>query len=87
MHVTNGIASDALGLLKATFDDDWPGPATMDYLAAAAADRKMALRLVTGVTALARLLVGVRTEETGAHPADTLLELERRVEELLPGIR
>ena len=37
------------------------------------------------MTALARLLIGMRAEETGVAPEETLAELGRRVQELLPG--
>ena len=41
--------------------------------------------MATGMTALARLLIGMRAEETGVTPEETLAELGRRVQELLPG--
>ena len=42
------------------------------------------LRLATGMTALARLLIGMRDEETGVTPEDTLSELGRRMQGLFP---
>ena len=79
-------AMNALGLLTANFHDNHLfGPVTNDYLAAVATDGRQVLRLATGMTALARLLIGMRVEETGKAPEDTLAELGRRVQELLPG--
>ena len=77
-------AMKALGLLTATFHDNHLfGPVTMDYLSAVATDGKQVIRLAAGMTALARLLIGMRAEETGAPPEQTLAELGRRVQELL----
>ena len=42
------------------------------------------LSLVAGMTALATMLIQMRAEETGATPEETLAELGRRVQELLP---
>jgi hypothetical protein len=63
-------AMNALGLLTATFHDNHLfGPTTKDYLAAVATDGRQVLRLATGMTALARLLIGMRAEETGVAGA------------------
>ena len=76
---------NALGLLNATFHDNHLfGPTTMDYLAAVATDGRQVIRLATGMTALARQLIGMRAEETGVRPEETLAELGRRVQELPP---
>jgi len=40
--------------------------------------------LATGMTALTRLLIGMRAEETGVTPEDTLAELGRRIQGLFP---
>ena len=78
-------AMNALGLLTATFHDGHQfGPVTKDYLAALATDGRQVLRLATGMTALARLLIGMRAEETGVPPEDTLAELGRRIQGLFP---
>ena len=78
-------AMNALGLLTATFHDGHQfGPVTKDYLAALATDGRQVLRLATGMTALARLLIGMRAEETGVAPEDTLSELGRRIQGLFP---
>lgn len=77
---------NALGLPNATFHDNHLfGPVTMDYLAAVATNGRQVIRLATGMTALARLLIGMRAEEIGVRPEETLAELGRRVQELLPG--
>jgi len=79
-------AMNALGLLTATFHDNHLfGPMTKDYLAAVATDGKQVIRLATGVTALARLLIQMRAEETGVTPEQTLSELGRRIQELFSG--
>ena len=79
-------AMKALGLLTATFHDNHLfGPVTKDYLAAVATDGRQVLRLATGMTALTRLLIMMRDEETDAAPEETLQELGRRVQELLSG--
>ena len=79
-------AMNALGLLTATFHDNHLfGPVTMDYLAAVATDGQQVIRLATGMTALARLLIGMRAEETGVAPEQTLADLGRRIRELLSG--
>jgi len=78
-------AMKALGLLTATFHDGHQfGPVTKDYLAAVATDGRQVLRLTTGMTALTRLLIGIRAEETGVTPEDTLAELGRRIHDLFP---
>jgi hypothetical protein len=78
-------AMNALGILTATFHDNHLfGPVTKDYLAAVATDGKQVLRLATGMTALTRLLIGMRAEETGVTPEDTLAELGRRIQGLFP---
>jgi hypothetical protein len=79
-------AMNALGLLNATFHDNHLfGPTTMDYLAAVATDGRQVLRLATGMTALTRLLIMMRAEETGVAPEETLEQLGRRIQELLSG--
>jgi len=78
-------AMKALGLLTATFHDNHLFcPVTKDYLAAVATDGRQVLRLATGMTALTRLLIMMRAEETGVMPEATLAELGRRVQELHP---
>jgi hypothetical protein len=57
----------------------------MDYLAAVATDGRQVLRLATGMTALTRLLIMMRAEETGVAPEETLEQLGRRIQELLSG--
>ena len=79
-------AMNALGLLTATFHDNHLfGPTTIDYRAAVATDGKQAIRLATGMTALARLLIGMRAEETGVAPEETVAELGRRIQQLFSG--
>ena len=69
------IATAALGLLTATYHDaDHFGPTTMDYLAAVGNDTKKVLRIATGMTALARVLIAMRSEETGVTPEVTLAD-------------
>ena len=76
-------AMNALGLLTATFHDGYQfGPTTMDYLGAVATDGRQLLRLTNGLTALARLLIGMRAAETGVRPEETLAELGRRLQKL-----
>jgi hypothetical protein len=78
-------AMNALGLLTATFHDGYQfGPTTMDYLGAVATDGRQLLRLTNGLTALARVLIMMRAEESGVAPEDTLAELGRRIQELHP---
>ncbi len=77
-NTSNETAMKALGLLTATFHDNHLfGPITKDYLAAVATDGRQVLRLATGLTALTRLLIGMRAEETGAAPEETLEHLGR----------
>jgi hypothetical protein len=52
---------------------------------AVATDGRQVLRLATGMTALTRLLIGMRAEETGVTPEDTLAELGWRIQGLFPG--
>ena len=79
-------AMKALGLLTATFHDNHLfGPVTKDYLAAVATDGGQVLRLATGMTALTRLLIMMRAEETGVGADETLEHLGRRIQELPPG--
>jgi hypothetical protein len=79
-------AMQAFGLLTATFHDGHQfGPVTKDYLAAVATDGRQVLRLATGMTALTRLLIGMRADETGVTPEDTLSELGRRIQGVFPG--
>ena len=77
---------NALAMLTATYHDgDRFGPVTIDFLTAVGTDGKQVIRLATGMMALARLLIGMRAEETGVVPEETLAELGRRVQELLSG--
>jgi len=79
------IATSALGLLTATYHDgDHFGEVTFDYLSAMGNDTGKVIRLATGMTALARVLIGMRQAETGASYENTLAELGRRIQELLP---
>ena len=52
-----------------------------------ATDGRQLLRLTNGLTALARLLIQMRAEETGVAPEQTLAELGRRVQEFFSGER
>ena len=80
------ILTSALGLLTATHADSrMAGPLTLDYLAGVPTDRSQMLNLIAGMTALATMLIEMRAEETGVAPEETLAELGRRVQELLPG--
>ena len=80
------ILTVALGLLTATHADSrMAGPVTVDYLAGVPTDRSQMLSLVAGMTALATMLIEMRVEETGTGAEETLAELGRRVQELLPG--
>jgi hypothetical protein len=82
---SHDILTSALGLLTATHADHrMAGPVTMDYLAGVPTDRSQILSLVAGMTALASLLIEMRTEETGVTPEDTLAELGRRIQGLFP---
>jgi hypothetical protein len=78
-------AMSALALLTATYHDgDRFGPVTIDLLREVGTDGKQVIRLATGMTALARLLIGMRAKETGVTPEDTLSELGRRIQGLFP---
>ena len=79
------IASLALGLLTATYADrNNFGTVTVDYLSAVGNNTAKVIRIATGMTALARVLIGMRQAEIGASHEDTLAELGRRVQELFP---
>ena len=80
------IAANALGLLTATHHDGGlAGPTTMGYLDEVAPDRRDAVRLAAGMTALAKMLVALRAEETGVTPEQTLAELGRRIQGFYSG--
>jgi sugar/nucleoside kinase (ribokinase family) len=75
------ITAAALGLLTTTYhDDNHFGAVTMEYLAAVGSDTKQVIRLATGMTAVARLLIGMPRAETGASYEETLEELGRRIQ-------
>ena len=79
-------AVSALGLLTATHHDGTlSGPITMAYLAEVAPDRRDAVRLAAGLTALAKMLIALRAEETGVAPEATLAELGRRIQGFYAG--
>ena len=79
-------AMNALAMLTAMYHDGGRfGPVTIDFLTAVGTDGKQVIRLATGMMALARLLIGMRAEETGVVPEETLAELGRRVQELFSG--
>jgi hypothetical protein len=61
------------------------GPVTVEYLSGVPTDRSQMLSLVAGMTALATMLMQMRSEESGLAPEETLQELGRRIQELLPG--
>ena len=85
-NTSHAILTSALGLLTATHADSrMAGPVTTDYLVGVPTDRSQMLDLVAGMTALATMLIKMRAEETGVGAEDTLAELGRRVQELLPG--
>ena len=80
-NTAHQVLTAALGLLTATHADSrMAGPLTMDYLSGVPTDRSQCLSLVAGMTALATMLIQMRTEETGVAPEDTLAELGRRVQ-------
>ena len=80
------IATAALGLLTATYHDgDHFGPVSMEYLSAVGDDTGKVVRTATGMTALARLLLLMRANETGASPDDTSAESGRRLGDALHG--
>ena len=86
MCASHDILTAALGLLTATHADRrMAGAVTMDCLAGVPTDRSQMLSLIAGMTALATMLMQVRAEETGMAPEETLADLGRRVQELLPG--
>ena len=60
------------------------GPVTRDFLAGVPTDRNQMLNLIAGTAALATMLIGMRAEETGAAPEQTLEELGRRIQGLFP---
>ena len=79
------ILTAALGLLTATHADSrMAGPVTMDYLSGVSTDPSQMLDLVAGMTALATMLIEMRTEETGVAPEETLAELGRRMQGRFP---
>ena len=61
------------------------GAVTVEYLSGVPTDRSQMLSLVAGMTALATMLMQMRSEESGLAPEETLQELGRRIQELLPG--
>jgi len=78
-------AMNALAVLTGTFADGHRvGPVTMDLIHDVATDGRELLRLMIGMTAVARLLIGMRERETGADYDDTLAELGQRIQELFP---
>jgi hypothetical protein len=78
-------AMNALAVLTGTFADGHKiGPVTLDLVADLATDGRELLRLLIGMTAVARLLIGIREQETGAGYADTLADLGQRIQELFP---
>ena len=80
------ILTAALGLLTATHADHrMAGPVTMDYLSGVPTDRNQMLNLIAGMTALATMLIGMRVEESGLTPEETLEQLGRRIQELSSG--
>ena len=84
-NASDEILTSALGLLTATqADGRMAGPVTRDFMSGVPTDRSQMLSLVAGMAALAIMLIGMRTEETGVAPEDTLAELGRRVQQLLP---
>ena len=79
-------ALNALAVLTGTFADGHKvGPVTMNLIHDVANDGRELLRLVIGMTAIVRLLIGVRERETGAGYDDTLAYLGRQIRELFPG--
>jgi sugar/nucleoside kinase (ribokinase family) len=79
------IAAAALGLLTATYaDSDRFGEVTLDYLSAMGSDTGRVIRLATGLTAVARVLIGMRQIETGASPEHILDELGRALQQFYP---
>ena len=83
---SHGILTSALGLLTATHADGrMAGPVARDYLSGVPTDRSQVLSLVAGMTALATMLIQMRTEDAGMAPEATLAELGRRIQELHTG--
>jgi hypothetical protein len=79
-------AMNALAVLTGTFADGHRvGPVTMDLIHDVATDGRERLRLVIGMTAVSRLLIGMRERETGTSYDATLADLGRQVQELFPG--
>lgn len=83
-------AMNALGLLTATYHDEHDfGEITKNYLTSVVVEGDQApdgrfrtvVTLATGMTALARVLVWRRYEETGATWEETLAELGRYTQE------
>ncbi len=60
------------------------GPVTMNAIHDVANDGREMLRLVIGMTAVARMLIGMREREIGAGYDDTWAELGRQIQELFP---
>lgn len=80
------IMTAALGLLTAMHADRrMAGPVTVDYLAGVPTDRSRMLSLAAGMTALATVLIQIRSEETGAAPEETLAESGRRIQQFRAG--
>jgi hypothetical protein len=78
-------AMNALAVLTGTFHDGHKiGPVTMDLIHDVATDGREMLRLMIGMTAVARLLIGMRERETGAGYDDTLAYLGRHIRDLFP---
>ena len=78
-------AMNALAVLTDTFHDGHKfGPMTLDLVAELAKEGRGLLRLLIGFTAAARLLIGIREQETGAGYDDTLAKLGRRIQDLFP---
>ena len=79
-------AMNALAVLTGTFHDGHRlGPVTMNLIHDVATDGRELLRLVIGMTAVSRLLIGMRERETGTSYDATLADLGRQIQELFPG--
>lgn len=77
---------NALAVLTGTFADGHRvGPVTVDLIHDVANDGRETLRLVIAMTAVARLLIGMRERETGTGYDATLADLGRQIQELFPG--
>ena len=71
-----------MAVLTGTFHDVHRlGPVTVGLVAELATDGRELLRLVIGMAAVVRLLIGMREREIGAGYDDTLAELGRRIQE------